>query len=80
VTDGNAAPRQLGLGGLMLAMAIFVVVGSPLVYLIWGVANDVLTGHVSVPRLLLAIPALFVFLIVLNFLARSIRRWDASLG
>ena len=78
MTDSNA-PRRLGFGGLMLAMGLFVFVGSPLVYLLWGVVNDLLTGHVVTSRLLLALPALIVFLAVLNFLARSIRRWDASL-
>lgn len=78
--EGTSAPQQIGLGGLMAAMALFVVVGTPLVYLLWTVVNDLLTGHVVVTRLLLAVPVLIVFIIVLNVLARTVRRWDASTG
>jgi hypothetical protein len=64
----------------MLFMAIFVVVGTPLVYLLWTVVNDLLTGHIVTSRLLLAGPVLIVFIIVLNVLARTVRRWDAGIG
>jgi hypothetical protein len=64
----------------MLVMAAFVIVGTPLVYLLWRVVNDLLTGQIVGTRLLLAVPALVVFIIVLNVLARTIRRWDAGIG
>jgi hypothetical protein len=64
----------------MLVMAGFVIVGAPLVYLLWRVVNDLLTGQVVGTRLLLAVPALVVFIIVLNVLARTVRRWDAGTG
>jgi hypothetical protein len=64
----------------MLFMAIFVVVGTPLVYLLWTVVNDLLTGNIVTSRLLLAVPVLIVFIIVLTVLARTVRRWDAGTG
>ena len=80
MAERTSAPRQVGFGGLMLVMAAFVIVGTPLVYLLWRVVNDLLTGQVVGTRLLLAVPALVVFIIVLNVLARTIRRWDAGIG
>ena len=80
MAEGTSAPQQVGLGRLMLFMAIFVVVGTPLVYLLWTVVNDLLTGHIVTSRLLMAVPVLIVFIIVLGVLARLIRRWDAGIG
>lgn len=80
MAERTSAPRQVGFGGLMLVMAGFVIVGAPLVYLLWRVVNDLLTGQVVGTRLLLAVPALVVFIIVLNVLARTVRRWDAGTG
>lgn len=80
MADVNSRAEPLGFGGLMASMALFVVVGTPLVYLIWMVINDLLTGHIVTSRLLLAVPALIVFLFVLKLLAGSIRRWDGRVG
>jgi hypothetical protein len=80
VAEQTSTPQQVGLGRLMLFMAIFVVVGTPLVYLLWTVVNDLLTGHFVNSRLLMAVPVLIVFIIVLGVLARLIRRWDAGIG
>lgn len=80
MAERTSAPRQVGFGRLMLVMAAFVIVGAPLVYLLWRVVNDLLTGQVVGTRLLLAVPALVVFIIVLTVLARTIRRWDAGIG
>lgn len=80
MAEGTSAPQQVGLGRLMLFMAIFVVVGTPLVYLLWTVVNDLLTGNIVTSRLLLAVPVLIVFIIVLTVLARTVRRWDAGTG
>jgi hypothetical protein len=80
VAEQTSTPQQVGLGRLMLFMAIFVVVGTPLVYLLWTVVNDLLTGHIVNSRLLMAVPVLIVFIIVLGVLARLIRRWDAGIG
>lgn len=80
MAEGATAPERTGFGGLMAAMALFVVVGTPLVYVLWSVVNDILTGHIVTTRLILAVPALILFIIVLNLLARAVRRWDASVG
>lgn len=80
MAEGTSTPQQVGFGRLMLFMAIFVIVGTPLVYLLWTVVNDLLTGHFVPSRLLLAAPVLIVFIILLNVLARTVRRWDAGIG
>jgi len=80
VADVDSRAEPLGFGGLVASMALFVVVGTPLVYLIWKVINDLLTGHIVTSRLLVAVPTLIVFLFVLKWLARSVRRWDGRVG
>lgn len=57
-------------------MAIFVVIGTPMVYFLWSVVNELLTGHVDGRRLALAIPILGVFIVLLGYVARTVRRWD----
>jgi len=76
VAETTVEQRPIGTGTLLLLMGVFVVVGAPLVYLLWSVVNDILTGHIVRLHLALAAPALIVFVVVLNLLARSIRRWD----
>jgi hypothetical protein len=80
VADVDSRAEPLGFGGLMASMGLFVVIGTPLVYLIWKVVNDILTGHVVTTRLVLAVPALVVLWLVLRLMARSIRRWDSRIG
>jgi len=80
MADADSRAEPLGFGGLMASMALFVVIGTPLVYLIWKVINDLLTGHVVASRLLLAVPALVVLWLVLKAMARSIRRWEGRVG
>jgi hypothetical protein len=80
VADVDSRAKPLGFGGLMASMGIFVVIGTPLVYFIWKVVNDLLTGHVGTIRMVMAVPALVVLWVVLGWLARSIRRWDARIG
>lgn len=78
MAERTSAPQQVGLGGLMMVMGAFVIVGAPLVYLLWTVVNDILTGHIVTTRLLMAVPVLIVFIIVLNVLARTVKRMDGG--
>jgi hypothetical protein len=80
VAESSPASRQVGFGRLMLVMAAFVVVGTPLVYLLWSVVNDLLSGQIVMNRLLLAGPVLIVFIIVLRVLARTVTRLDAGVS
>lgn len=65
-------------GKLIGLISLFVVLGMPLVWYLWTVANELLTGHVDGQRLLLAVPVLAVFLTLLVFLSKAVRRWDEA--
>jgi hypothetical protein len=77
-TDERAPQRlpTLGFGRLMLVMAAFVVIGTPLVYFLWTALNDVLAGRLDGRHLAFAAPALVLFLVLLRYLARAVRRWE----
>jgi hypothetical protein len=79
VAQEPSRAEPLGMGALFGAMAVFVLLGSPLVFLIWETVNDLLTGHIVGLHLALAGPALVVLLILFRFLGRSIARWDARM-
>ena len=66
-------------GKLIGLMAVFVVLGMPLVWYLWTVVNEVLTGHVNGRHVLIALPVLVVFLALLVLLSKAVRRWDESL-
>ncbi len=59
---------------LVAAMAIAVLVGAPLVYLIWEAVNELLTGHVADVAVLPTLVAAFVFTVLLWVLGRSVMR------
>lgn len=65
-------------GKLIGLISLFVVLGMPLVWYLWTVVNELLTGHLDGQRLLLAVPVLAVFLTLLVFLSRAVRRWDEA--
>jgi hypothetical protein len=77
-TDEGAPQRlpTLGFRKLMIAMAAFVVIGTPLVYFLWTALNDVLTGRFDGRHLAFAAPALILFVVLLRYLARAVRRWE----
>lgn len=66
-------------GALVGVMALFVVLGAPLVFYLWITLNQLLTAQVDGMRTLLALPVLLLFLGLLAILSRSIRRWDQRL-
>jgi polyferredoxin len=59
---------------LIVLMLLFVVVGTPMVYVLWSFVNEVLTGHFDSGLALLALPVLAVFAGLLVFLGRWARR------
>lgn len=65
-------------GKLIGLISLFVVLGMPLVWYLWTVVNELLTGHLDGQRLLLAVPVLALFLTLLVFLSRAVRRWDET--
>ncbi len=60
-------------GNPLLIITTFVVLGVPLVFLLWDFINVALTGTATLNEALIAIPVLVVFLILLRFLASAVR-------
>lgn len=73
---GPKDARTIGLGTLIASMAVFVVVGMPLVYYLWSVLNELLSGRVEWGRLGLAVPVAAVFVGLLVLVTRALSRWE----
>lgn len=69
---------SLPLGRLTVTLAIFVVVGTPLLAYLWETLNVLMTGVVDGGRLLLALPVAALFVGLLLLLARVVRRWEGE--
>ena len=64
---------------LVVLMAIYVVVGFPLVWYLWETVNQLLNAEFVGSRLLLSIPVLLLLLGLLILLGRSVQRWDRTI-
>lgn len=65
-------------GKLIGMMALFVLLGFPMVWYLWETLNEVLAGEIHGTRLLVAVPVFLVFLGLLTLVARSVQRWDRA--
>lgn len=63
-------------GAIIVQMALFVLVGIPLVAYMWETLNQVLALHFDALRLAIAVPVLAVLIGVLVLMARTIQRWQ----
>lgn len=63
---------------LALRMAAPLVIGIPLVYVLWEFINDLLSAQATLSQTLIALPVLIVFLIFLRFLGRAIERFTGA--
>jgi ABC-type enterobactin transport system permease subunit len=63
-----------GVGKILVVLVPFLLVGAPLVALVWSAANDLMEGRYR--QAALVIPALVVLLIVLVLFGRSLQRLD----
>ena len=70
----------MGGAKLVAAMAVYVLVGFPLVWYLWETVNELLKAEFEGLRLLLAVPVLLLLLGLLVLLGRSVQRWDRTLG
>jgi hypothetical protein len=52
-------------------MALFVVLGAPLVWVVWEAVNKLLTGHPGDVHWALTLPALALLIVLLSLLGRS---------
>lgn len=58
-------------------MALFVILGAPLVAILWETLNELLALQPT-ESLLLSIPALVLLVVLLWFLRRTLERRDAA--
>lgn len=65
---------------LVLGIALFVVLGTPLVAYLWETLNQLLAGIVDPMRLLITVPAALIFYFLLRFMARSVETWSRERG
>jgi ABC-type enterobactin transport system permease subunit len=63
-----------GVGKILVVLVPFLLVGAPLVALVWSAANDLMEGRYR--QVALVIPALVVLLVVLIVFGRSLQRLD----
>jgi ABC-type uncharacterized transport system permease subunit len=61
--------------GLVLRMAVFVLLGFPLVGYLWETISELLALEVNGTRLLIAVPVAAALAALLVWLSRSVRRW-----
>lgn len=75
MTQRTAPDKSPGGAILFAAIGLFVLLGLPLVYVIWETINEVLTGNLAAVRLQLFLPAVVALAVVLVVLMRVLRRW-----
>jgi hypothetical protein len=68
----------IGLPRLIIGIAVFVLVGSPMVGYLWETLNQLLAGEVHPGRLLVSLPLLVVLAGVLMLLSQFVRRWEGE--
>lgn len=61
---------------LILGMTALVLPGVPMVWYLWEVVNNLLSGVFDGRQLLIAVPVLIVFLALLRLVSRTVRRWE----
>lgn len=67
----------MGARTLVLPIAVFVIVGVPLVAVIWESLNRVFAGQFDGARIAIAFVAALVFAGLLKILARTVAGWQA---
>ncbi len=70
--SAHASPS---LAGIVLRMAVFVLLGFPLVGYLWETISELLALEVDAARLLISIPVAAVLAGLLVWLGRAVRNW-----
>lgn len=73
-----ASERPLGIGKLTVVMLLLVVLGTPLLALVWETLNRLLAGVVQPLPLVLSAVALVLLVGVLKLTARVIGGWEGE--
>lgn len=63
---------------LAVSLFLITIVGTPLAGYLWETLNQLLSGTVAIPRLLISLPAAIVLGLLLWFLARAIEGWAVA--
>ena len=66
--------------GLVLRIALFVLVGIPLLGVGWEMLNELIAGHWNSSQVLRGTVALALLFLLWRFLAASVQRWDRRLS
>ena len=66
------------LGPIVLRVALFALLGIPLVAYLWGALNELVAGHPEEVDFIIAIPVLLLFLLLVGYLARNVMRLQAD--
>lgn len=64
-------------GKTFLLMAAYVLIGVPLVAVLWELLNDVLALKIELNDLLIGVPVLLLFIGYLKVLSRRLQQWGA---
>jgi len=70
----DAQPRM---GPLIGTIALFTVIGAPMVAFLWETLNRVMAGHFDPIRIGISVPLLVVFYFVLRWMGRVVERITA---
>lgn len=70
--------EEPSVGGLLLGMGLFVLLGAPLVYFVWEFLNGLFAGRPDATAGLYAALAAVGLAFLLVFLGRRVRRWQES--
>jgi len=67
----DAQPRM---GPLIGTIALFTLIGAPMVAFLWETLNRVMAGHFDPIRIGISVPLLVVFYFVLRWMGRVVER------
>lgn len=65
-----------GVGKLLALLAVFLVVGAPMVGFLWDALNEIIAGEYG--RLIVFLPVLVVFVAFLLLFGRQVQRLDVA--
>jgi hypothetical protein len=65
---------QPQMGKLIGLIALFTVLGIPLLAFLWETLNRLMAGHFDLVRIGLSVPILVLFAVLLRFMARATQR------
>ena len=73
-------PRPLTPGRLIVAMSGLVVIGFPMIYILWEAVNHLLSGRVGAVRWPIVLPVLVLFIGYCIIVSRIVTRWERRPG